>query len=171
MEIAGRIESDFSKPETDSLLAITLISPTFNNKAGSLNQLFNSGKINLIRNKKLKNSLIEWPGIIDDMKEEEIYADNIFRGPYYREMVKYVSMSDLISKLKSVSRLSNDIALPEMFGKQGTYQDYKALFNNREFTNHLTQRTIHLTITKAEVSSIIEKANEIIQTIDSEIEN
>ncbi len=45
----------------DSMLAITLRTPTYNIESGTQQLLFSSAKINIISNNELKDLLISWP--------------------------------------------------------------------------------------------------------------
>ena len=58
---------DFENKELDSLVGLTFYRPTFNNTLGTIDQLFSSGKISLIRNHSLRNFLISSPGSLNDM--------------------------------------------------------------------------------------------------------
>lgn len=82
--------------ELDSLVGLTFYRPTFNNKEGSIELLFTSGKINLIRNDSIRELLMAWPGLIDDMVvEEEGYATTLFQDHYYPLVCKYVILDDI----------------------------------------------------------------------------
>ncbi len=70
----------YSKNQLDSIMAVLLINPTYNNRTGSLEVLFISGKINLIKDSEIKESLLLWPQIVEDIKEDEIYSSEQLRS-------------------------------------------------------------------------------------------
>ena len=79
----------YTKLLRDSLLAFTFYRPTFNNTQGTIELLFSSGRINMIENDSIREFLIAWPGNIEDMTEEEVYAMTVFEESYYPLLSKY----------------------------------------------------------------------------------
>ena len=73
---------EFEGHSLDSLMGLTFYRPTFNSKLGAIDLLFSSGKINMITNDSIREFLIAWPGLIDDMTEEEVYE-------YCEELPRY----------------------------------------------------------------------------------
>jgi len=152
----------------DSLLGITFNRPTFNNKQGAIELLFTSGKINLVKNDLIREQLMAWPGTVEDVLEEEIYANNLFLGPYYETIAKYVMVQDILSGSYSTSFFGANVE-SQTFPSPLLESDYPALFKDKNFINHLRMRAGHMVITNKESIALKDKALGIIQLIDNEI--
>ena len=94
---------EYKKEELDSLIGLTFYRPTFNNKQGAMDLLFSSGKINLIHNDSIRERLLSWPGMIDDMVEEEVYATEMFMTLYYPIVARYVVLDEVVAYAYSTS--------------------------------------------------------------------
>ena len=148
---------------------VTLNSPTFNNQVGSLQVLFSTGKFNLISSDEIKNRLIAWPGQVEDMREEEIYHDQVYRGPYLDGIRRYVSLAQIGQGL-GVSGL--DFSGTQLGGKDlvvPMQSDYPALMSDREFLNALVLRVLHLRINVSDTNFLLDQAGQIIELIDAEL--
>ena len=159
---------DLQNEVLDSLLAITFNRPTFNNKQGAIDLLFTSGKINLVKNDAIREQLMAWPGTVEDVLEEEIYANNLFLGPYYETIAKYVMVQGLLNRSFSTSFFGAVVG-GQNFPKSPLESDYQALFKDKNFMNHIRMRAGHMVITNKETVDLVDKAQGIIQLIDSEI--
>jgi len=157
------------KEELDSLIGLTFYRPTFNNKLGFINLLFSSGKINLIQNDSIREFLIQWPGFIEDMVEEEDYALIMLQDHYYPILAKYLVIQELLDQSYSTSFIATEVR-EELFGETPFESDYEGLINDKLFLNHLRMRASHFAINNDEARSLILKAQEIIQTIDIELD-
>ncbi len=156
----------------DSIISQTLATPTFNNNAGSLNVILSSGKINLVSNSELKKALIEWPGDVEDMIEDEVIQHDLYNGPYQTILSEYASWNDLIKSYKTFERVRfNPVILKVMPDNPTLKSDYKGLFSNKLFFNILHRRVTFCYGTIQETNTLKEKANNIIRIIDSELNN
>ena len=164
MASAGAIEGR----KLDSLVGLTFYRPTFNNKEGSIDLLFSSGKINQIKNDSIRELLLAWPGLIDDMVEEEDYAVALFQDHYYPLLANYVVLDEIIGYAVSVAFFGTSIR-EERYNALPLQNDYKGLLNDRNFLNHLRMRATHMRITTAEVNDMIVHAQKLIALIDNEI--
>ncbi|MCO5726077.1 DUF6090 family protein [Robiginitalea marina] len=154
--------------ELDSLIGLTFYRPTFNNKQGAITLLFTSGKINLIQNDSIRELLLSWPGLIDDMVEEEVFAVKLFQDSYYPALSKYVFLDGIIVTAMSTSFFGT-ITPEKRYSTLPIETDYNGLLADRDFLNHLRMRATHMQITKGETHDMILHANGIIALIDEEI--
>ena len=154
----------------DSLFSKTLSGPTFNNKSGSLNVLLISGKINLISNHELKNILIEWPGDVADMTEDELSQSELYVGRYSEILEKYISWNNLVKAFAFPRARFTEVSLESLPDNPIVKSDYSGLLSNMEFLNLLNRRATFCMITNQETEILIEKAREIIQIIDKELD-
>jgi hypothetical protein len=153
----------------DSLFSKTLSSPTFNNKSGSLEVLLTSGKINLISNEDLKKMLIEWPGDVSDMVEDEITQNQIVQGRFAELVENYLSWNDLIMAVSFNRARFNRISFERMPKNKTVVSDYAAILSNMAFLNILNRRASFCMVSFQESRILIEKAREIIRLIDNEL--
>ena len=160
----------FSNDSLNKIFILTLQSPTFNNKAGSLNVLLTSGKINLISNYQLKESLIQWPGDIEDMIEDEVSTDKIYHDVFIKLIHEYLSVNDLFQhfETKNIARFDN-IKMESISSNSIIKSDYESLLKNKKFINTAQYRAFAYLITNNETESLIKKAKEIIKIIDKEL--
>ena len=169
-KVSSKSIDQYSTRYLDSLFSLTLASPTFNNNSGSLNVLLSSGKINLISNDTLKKKLIEWPGDVEDMIEDEISQNDIYNGPYQQILSEYLSWNDLIKSYKTYQRVRFEVVnLEPMPDNPTSKSDYKALFNEKLFFNILHLRTVYCYITNQETMDLINKAESILKFIEDEL--
>jgi len=154
--------------EMDSLVALTFYRPTFNNKQGAIDLLFTSGKINLIKNDSIRDLLLSWPGLIDDMVEEEDYATQMFMEHYYPVAAKYILVDDIIGLALSTSFFGTEIVETPLTPLP-LESRYEAMMQDREFMNHLRMRATHMRITSGEVRDLMLHAGRLISLIDQEI--
>jgi hypothetical protein len=155
--------------ELDSLIGLTFYRPTFNNKQGAITLLFTSGKINLVENDSIRELLLSWPGLIDDMVEEEDFALKLFQEFYYPLLSKYVFLDGIIVTALSRSFFGTEIP-EERYSTLAVESDYSGLLADRDFLNHLRMRATHMTITKGETNDLILHAGRIMDMIDKEID-
>lgn len=154
----------------DSIIALTLASPTFNNNAGSLNVLLSSGKINLISDAALKKDLIEWPGDVEDMIEDEVIQHNLYNGPFQEILSEYISWNDLIKSYTSFARVRFESpSFDPMPDNPVSKSDYRGLFGEKKFLNILHRRAVFCQGTNIETKVLIAKAKKIINTINQEL--
>jgi hypothetical protein len=161
-------KGEVNKELLDSLMGLTFYRPTFNNKQGAIDLLFTSGKINLIQNDSIREMLLFWPGLIDDMVEEEGYATEMFVEHYYPAAARYINVDEMIEKVLSTSFFGTEIEEERLTAL--TFPNrYSAMFQDREFLNHLRMRATHMRITNGEVQDLILHASRLIAVIDNEI--
>ncbi|MGB5172610.1 hypothetical protein [Eudoraea sp.] len=152
----------------DSLIALTFYSPSFNSQQGSIGLLFSSGKINLISNNLIQKELLAWPGAIEDMIEEEGYANKLLQGPYYKILAEYLAIQNVMGSLVTASLISKSV--PKQGMKNNSLKsNYSDLFANRAFFNHLSLRATHMQTSIIESESLIEQAKQLIDVINKEL--
>ncbi|OZV68043.1 hypothetical protein CA834_10370 [Winogradskyella aurantia] len=160
---------NYSPKHLDSLFSRTLSGPTYNNQAGSLNVLLTSGKINLISNPTLKKSLIEWPGYVADMTEDELAHLELYLGRYSDLLARHISWNDLANSYDLTGARFNQVKLETMPDNHAVTSDYKALINSKIFINTLNRRATMCMISNSETKVLIKTARSIIEMIDQEL--
>ena len=163
--LIGNDQHNYSKTELDSVLAILFINPTYNNQTGSLNILFNSGKINLITNENIKEALIKWPQQIDDVIEDELYASNHLLNELKPYMRKFISISDVNKAINYKDLELFDSSITSKFES-----NYWSMLNDIEFEGVLAARELPLSVSLIQSEDLIDTAKNIIRLIDKELE-
>lgn len=159
------VENDQTSQTTlDSLMADFILNPTYNNQELTLNILFNSGKINIIQNDKIKKALLLWPQEMNDTKEDEVYAYNILYNDAYPIMREYISLPEINRRLKF-----RNFSLFNYQTKTSFISDYESLFQSMEFEGVLATRELHLALVSVQTEELIKKAKKIIQLINEEL--
>ncbi len=153
----------------DSLFSKTLSGPTFNNQSGSLNVLLTSGKINLIRNQTLKGKLIQWPGDVSDVIEDEVIQNDLYVGRYSDMLGKHVSWNDLVKVFKFPRARFTQVTVESLPDSPVVKSDYSAILGDQEFLNLLNRRATLFMITNQETAVLMNKAEEIILLIENEL--
>jgi hypothetical protein len=158
-----------NEKDLDSLIVLTFYTPTFNNKLGVIDLLFSSGKNNLIKNDSIKQFLIGWSGLIEDMTEEEDYGSLVFHNHYYPRVAKYLYLKDLDNESPGKSFISTEIPNRESYPELPFESDYEGLLRDKTFLNYLKHRANYTHTNRIESKSLIFKAEKMIKSIDSEI--
>lgn len=156
--------------QIDSLFAELYIAPTYNSQTGTINALFNSGKITTITNLEIRNELLSWPQAVEDIREEEQYANNyLFRDllpivrtyvPIY-EMNKYFRINDFIS--------STEITWTGERYPSAFKGEYDKLLEDIRFEGVLANREVVVYMGIRQTEKLKEKASNIIELIDQEL--
>lgn len=150
----------------DSVMFITMNAPTFNNQAGSINALLSSGKINLISNQEIKKKIIQWPGDVADMTEDEMNQSNLYYNMYIPTAGKYLSWNDVFRSASYRSTRFNSELKFSMEDNVNVTNDYKSLLRDKSFLNQLKVRTVFFELSMDESNNLIKKASDIITLID-----
>ena len=155
----------------DSLFFKTMSAPTYNHQAGSLNLLLSSGKINLITKEDLKNQLIQWPGDVADMIEDEIAHFDLYHR-YAAILDSYISWDDIFKQklLNNNGPRFSSKSIESISERRRFTSDYKTILEDKVLLNVLNRRAVFCQLTKNETSALIEKAQDIIATIKTELE-
>lgn len=124
-------------------LGQSVLTPTYDASNAVTDELLNSGKLYLIRNKKLRKLISEWSGQLDKLIEEEQYLVNSFISNMDPYMNKTYPLNNLVNPL-----LDNTLNVSNNFAKTKISNDFKpirsnksinikTLFNDLEFENYM----------------------------------
>ena len=84
---------EFSKQEVDSLISEMYDYIAFDPVSGSINEVINSGQLNIIKNKAIRNETSKWSSIINDA-EDDI---DITNGFAFNQLIPFLSKKGGIS--------------------------------------------------------------------------
>jgi hypothetical protein len=170
LKLSNKI-SDLNEEELDSLFAQIVTRPTFNGQLGTLQLLISTGKINLLKNQELKSRLITWPGLIDDVKEEEVYANFIFDNAILEGLSQYAVLPEILENVSARKSLVNEstVMTPYEINHQVMKSQYEKLLSDQYFLNQLISRNINFQISYSESRTLIQQANDIKALIKKEL--
>jgi hypothetical protein len=99
---------------------------------GSINEILNTGSLNVIKDKKLRNQLSNWSQNINDMNDDiEITVDYLFNN-----FVPSLNDKALLRNTKIPERILNNTELPQI-STSNFKIDYSKTFLNYEFENQV----------------------------------
>lgn len=70
LSLMGPDVSDYTNQEVDSLIGVMINYSTFDPSVGAVDDIINSGKLNIIQNLVLKANISNWSGMMDDTKKD-----------------------------------------------------------------------------------------------------
>ena len=128
----GNYELKLSKNESDSLINWGLTGIiTYDPSNGILSDIINSGKIQIIKNEKLKNHLSNWNAILNDVKEDETWAVNERNNITYPFLFKNSNYTNITQDGRDNNRITS-----------GFNTDYKDIYKIFEFENLVNSHRI-----------------------------
>lgn len=162
LSFTGSKERPATEMQFDTLMNQSLASPTYLPQNGFLNDLLNSGKLGIIRNAQLRNSLSSWKPIVDDLRESE-YSTKEHENVFIYFIIKNGSW--LNADQGSTSERFKHIKFPE----SGFQVDNRDLLGHLEFENHIENHTYMLGGILVKQNKTLEICNEILALINEEI--
>ena len=121
----GNHEMNLSKLESDSLVNWGLANIiTYDPSNGIISDIISSGKIQIIKNEKLKNFLSNWNGILNDVKEDETWAVNARNNITLPFLYKNSNYTNITQGLQENNLISS-----------GFDSDYQTIYKLMEFEN------------------------------------
>jgi len=70
LSLMGPNASDYTNLEVDSLIGHMINYSTYDPSTGAVDDIINSGKLNIIQNKVLKVNISNWSGMLNDVKKD-----------------------------------------------------------------------------------------------------
>ncbi|WP_179345365.1 DUF6090 family protein [Winogradskyella ursingii] len=157
-------KNPYSKTQLDSLTSELFINPTYNGQAETLNILFYSGKINIISNDSIKKYLVQWPQLVEDVTEDEVYSSNFLFNDIQPIIKKHVSLHDIYSRIRYKRYQLFNHKTNSSF-----VADYERLLNDSQFEGALAARELPISVSRLQTEELIVTAKEILRLIDLEI--
>ena len=76
LSLMGPSASDYTNTDVDSLIGHMINYSTYDPSSGTIDDIINSGKLNIIRNPELKANISNWSGMLEDAKKDIQIANN-----------------------------------------------------------------------------------------------
>ena len=132
---------------------------TYDPSNGILDDIISSGKIQIIKNKKLKNFLSNWNGILNDVKEDETWAVNERNNIILPFLYKNANYTNITVRSKKNNTISS-----------GFDNDYTAVYKLMEFENLVNGHRIWNAKNEGNYRRLKSKIEEIIALCEQEID-
>lgn len=165
------VAEDYSNEELDSLLYSIPKWFSFTQRPGASENLINSGKLNIISNKNLRDLITQWSGIVDDVIDDEQFSIDFTKDTFLPFLARHYPAtnfeysSELFFKTYTLSTLKN--TKPIIQHKE---VDWKKLLNNMEFQSLLSLRKTTVMHTISEVEVALTACKEILNLLNNELE-
>ena len=150
--------------EIDSLISVTLDYFSFDANSGAINEIINSGQLNIIKNEKLKNQISSWSGLINDAQRDVDIANK----HAFDKMISYLSKNGNISNLPIGNQYIQNLNLkPKQ--RSNFKVNYQYLMNSSEFENLISWHSINMIYIINEYFLFKSYLERMVNLIDSEI--
>ena len=164
---------DYDHPHLDSLLHACVKWFSFTPRPGASNNLINSGNLNIISNTELRDLLTRWPGVADDVQDDEertIDFTVTSLAPYFAELYPTSNIDEENLKLIKPGALYDK---EKDFVPVINYIDYtrEELLENKKFQGLIGIRKIYEVHCFLEVNSAAANCNSILALIDTELQD
>ena len=155
----GNHEMKLSKNESDSLINWGLTGIiTYDPSNGILSDIINSGKIQIIKNEKLKNHLSNWNAILNDVKEDETWAVNERNDITYPFLFQNSNYTNITQDGRDNNKITS-----------GFNSDYKDIYKFLEFENLVNSHRIWNRKNELNYQRLKSRIEEIITLCEQEI--
>lgn len=155
-----------SKDSIENLILGHIFSPGFDPELGTLNEILSTGKMDVIRNRDLRNHISTWNKYMDELFEVDeklAHLDLQIKEPLYSEQIP---MKNALHKYLTII-----IDNPERYPKSNFDWNPEELFQNIEFENMLSNYILYSSIQYSRLIDIKMSINEMIGLISQEISN
>jgi len=130
LSLMGPDASDYTTKEVDSLIDLMINYSTYDPSVGTLDDIINSGKLNIIQNPVLKTNISNWSGMMDDTKKDiRITNDHNF-NVLVMFLYDKVNFKNVPIPKRVIEKTQLNITEPSHFPA-----DYNAIMRSKEFEN------------------------------------
>ena len=108
--------------------------------------------------------MVQWPQLVEDVTEDEVYSSNFLFNDIQPILKKYVSLYDIYSRIRYKRYQLFNHKTNSSF-----VADYEGLLNDSQFEGALVARELPISVSKLQTEELIVTAKEILRLIDLEI--
>lgn len=131
--------SGINTKQVDSLLSVTFDYFSFDANSGAINEIINSGQLNIIKNEALKNQISNWSGLLEDTQRD----GDIANKHSFDNMVMYIAKHGSISNLPAGNKLLQKWKLRPKPASSFEV-DYQKLMGSSEFENLISWHSVNM---------------------------
>ena len=165
-------KKSYDTRRVDSLMYFVFDWFDYTPKPGASNNLINAGNLNLITNKRLRELLTLWPGVVDELDDDEQLAIRYSQQVIVPFLSEHYPMANL-------ERIDSGIALylpdegsdsQELYISDPEPYEVEELLTNPVFQNHLSTKKMYARHNMMECRRLVETASEILTLLEEELE-
>ena len=156
-----RYSEDF---KMDSIINDVMSSPGFYPNNGFLDDLINSGNLDILKNDLLRNKLSSWQPTIQTIYNRQEAAEE-----FDEELIRYIFKNGSWLNIDQVinEEIIAKIKLPE----SGFVIDNNNMLKSLEFENRVENQAVYFSILKDRYNKCLKLNEDIIQLLESELED
>jgi hypothetical protein len=166
LDLLGTDHSGYSDAELDTLLGHMINYTTYDPSTGTIDNIINSGTLNIIRNKELKDNISNWSGMLNDAEKDiEIANNHAFKIllPYLNDKV---NLKNLPIPRSITERTGLNISRSSHFPV-----NYATVMGDKKFENLLDFHAVNFIYLMREYIELKEYLEHNLALIADEIEN
>jgi len=130
LSLMGPDASDYTTIEVDSLIDLIINYSTYDPSVGTLDDIINSGKLNIIQNPVLKANISDWSGLLNDAnKDIQIANDHTF-NVFVIYLMDKINFKNVPVPKRLIKKTQLNITEPSHFPT-----NYDAIMRSKEFEN------------------------------------
>ena len=151
-----------TSPEVDRMVALVfLTSRTFNPGSGAVAAFLNSESAKLMENQPLANLLLAWPGVVEELQEEDAYLQEGIANRWIPFLKSRVNLGPYLATYgELMSGLPSHVTHPST---------RRALMVDQAFVNNVLDRYKSQQIALRDVGPVLAAVEHILELLDKEI--
>ncbi len=154
---------DMDPERIEGLMSVMLDYFAFDANSGAINEIINSGQLNIIGNDQLKNQISSWSGLVEDTQRDVDIANQFAFGT----LVVYLTRQGSIGNLPIGREMAQRIGL-EQKPESSFAVDYRDLMRSPQFENLVGWHSSNLIYILNEYAYFKDHIESMIDLIDSE---
>ena len=165
LSLMGPNASDYTNAQVDSLVSLMINYTTYDPSVGTVDDIINSGKLNIIQNKELKSNISDWSGMLDDTKKDIDIANNHSFNILMVFLNDKINLKNVPVPQRIVDQTQLNISEPSHFPA-----NYDALMRSKEFENLVDFHALNLIYLMREYLKIKDYLESNLSLLASEID-
>jgi hypothetical protein len=151
-----------NSPEVDRMVALVfLTSRTFNPGSGAAAAFLNSDSAKLVENQPLANLLLAWPGVVEELQEEDAYLQDGIANRWIPFLKSRVNLGPYLATYGEImSGLPSHVTRPP---------SRRALIVDQAFVNNVLDRFKSQQIAVRDLTPVLAAVEQILALLDKEI--
>jgi len=166
LSLIGPNASGYSNAEIDSLIGDLINYSTYDPSTGAVDNIINSGKLNIIQNKVLKTNISDWSGMLTDVKKDIDIANNHAFNVLMIYLNDKINLKNIAVPQRITEKTNLNIPEPSNFPT-----DYDTFMRSKEFENLVDFHALNFIYLLAEYYEIKEYLQDNISLLEEEIYN
>jgi hypothetical protein len=149
-------------PEFDRMVALVfLTSRTFNPGTGAVAAFLNSEGARLADNQPLANLMLSWPGLVEELQEEDVFMQQGIAGRWIPFLKSRVNIGPYLAVYPEMSGLPKHVANP---------QRREPLLVDTDLVNNVLDRYKLQQIALRDIGPVIRAVNEILRLLEGNLD-